>query len=539
MCFIIRHIALLYKVLIFNKFFLLLNIKKYQRNQKFIYIWTLKLKTMKTKLFFFASLCFAMLVQAQYTTPNTGVDWTIDDIATVSPTTITISGSEYTLHEDLIVAADDTFRIHSDITLKITDNVLITVFGTFITNSEVILITAADQNAPYRGFRFEEFSNISIEKTIIEYGNGLQVLTEDFNMINCVLQNNVSLTSTGSVVNLSRGIVNIMDNEFKNNSKSAIGSAANASVSGNIIGNVIEYNNHLNTNRPQINMGPTRSDAPLRIIGNEIIGDRDFNMVGGISIANLVGGTIIAEIENNKVKDNRYGITIIGPNANVLIKDNIIEDNDTQGNPMLGGSGINLNSSTGGQNITLTGNKIYGNLWGITIQNNQNADTSTININLGDDENNIGENRFLNNVNEGNTYALYNNGPATIIAKHNCWIDGQDITLAQAENVIFHQIDDSALGQVIFDPLCTTFTTSEFSIDNFTFYPNPTKNSISFNNTSYQFEKVYIIDIQGKRVFEQDLSEITDKISFDLSQGMYFVKFINNNNTITKKLVIK
>jgi len=496
---------------------------------------------MKTKLLFFANLCFTMFVQAQYTTPNTGVDWTLDDIATASPTTITISGFEYTLHEDLTIAADDTVRIHSDITMKIADNVLITVSGTFITNSDAILITAENQNAPYRGFRFEQLSNISIQKTTIEYGNGLQVLTENFNMIDCVLQNNVSLTSTGSVVSLSRGIVNIVDNEFRNNSKNAIGSAANTSVSGNIIGNVIEYNNSTNSNRPQINMGPTRSDAPLIIADNKIIGDRSFDMVGGISVANLVGGTIIAEIQNNIIKDNRYGITIIGPNATVLIKDNIIEDNDTQGDPLQGGSGINLNAPAGGQNITLTGNVMRRNLWGITIQNGANADTSTININLGDDDGNIGQNFFANNGNNGEIFALYNNGPATIMAKHNCWIEGENISLEQAESVIFHQVDDATLGAVIFDPVCTDPTANvyNFQIDNFAFYPNPTKNSISFDNTTYSFQTIRIIDLQGKKVFQQDLSETTENISFDLPQGMYFVKFTNNNNTITKKLVIK
>jgi len=494
---------------------------------------------MKTKLSLLASLCFVVLLQAQYTTPDKAVDWTLLDIATASPTTVTFSGSEYTLHENLTVASSDTLRIHSDITLKIADNVQVTVFGTFIVNSDTVLITAVDQATPYKGFRFEEFSKVSIQKTTIEYGGGLQVLTEDFNLIDCVFLNNVSGSSASAVIGLSRGIVNIVDNHFLNNRNPAIGSAANSSVSGNIIGNIIEYNNYNNSNRPQINMGPTRSDAPLIISNNTILGDRDYDKVGGIAVSNLVGGTIITEIENNIIKDNRYGITITGANATALIKDNTIEDNDTQGDPMLGGSGINLNSTNGGQTITIMGNKIRRNLWGITIQNSLNADTSSININLGDDENNTGENVFADNQNGGNTYALYNNGPATVMAKHNCWIEGENISLEQAEGVIFHQVDDATLGTVIFDPLCTTFVTDNFQLDNFTFYPNPTKNSISFDNTTFGFQAIQIINLQGKKVFQQDLSETTENISFDLQQGMYFVKFTNNNNTITKKLVIK
>jgi len=496
---------------------------------------------MKQNLFLFAILCFATTLQAQYTTPDTDLNWTLDDILTASPTTITSSGSEYTLHEDLIIAATDTLRIHTDITLKIAENVQVTVFGAFIVNSDAVLITAEDQATPYRGFRFEEFSHISIQKTTIEHGGGLQVLTEDFNMIHCVLQNNVSITTTGAVVNLSRGIVNIVENEFRNNSKPALGSAANTSVSGNIIGNIIEYNNSANSNRPQINMGPTRSDAPLIIYSNTIIGDRDYDNVGGISVANLVGGTIWVEIESNTIKDNRYGLTIIGPNATALIKNNIIEDNDTQGDPMLGGSGINLNSPNGGQTVTIIENQIRRNLWGITIQNSPSADTNTININLGDDQDNIGQNVFDGNQNGGTIYALYNNGPATIMAKHNCWIEGQDITLEQAEEVIYHQVDNSNFGEVIFDPLCTdpNVNTDTFHLNNFTFYPNPAINNVFFNNTIAQFETVWIVDLQGKKVFQQDLSETTDNIAFDLPQGMYFVRFTNKNNTITRKLVIQ
>src|SRR5690606_36470629 len=104
---------------------------------------------------------------------------------------------------------------------------------------------------------------------------------------------------------------------------------------------------------------------------------------------------------------NRYGITIAGPNANVQIINNIIEDNNTQGNPNLGGSGINLNAPTGGQTITLTGNQIRRNLWGITIQGSSDA-------NLGDDADNPGGNVFADHGNGGDVYALYNNGSATI-----------------------------------------------------------------------------------------------------------------------------
>lgn len=491
---------------------------------------------MKLKLLLFLGLFLTITSYGQYTTPNTGVNWTLDDIATESPETITISGAVYTLHQNLTIAENDSFQIDTDITLQMDEDIQVTVFGVFLIQPDTeALITATNPSAPYRGFRFEEHSEIDIQNAIFEYGGGLQVLTETFSLDSCVLRNNVSGVNSSAVVNFTRGIVTVTNNHFLNNLHPALASGANSSVSGNFTGNTIEYNNSQNSNRPQINMGPTRLDIPLVIANNIILGNRDYDMTGGIAVSNLIAaGNIYAIIEGNLIQDNRYGIAITGGNADVLIKNNIIEDNDSQGNPMAGGSGINLNSASQ-QIITLTGNEIRRNLWGITIQGTQNNSS----INMGDDQDNPGENLFADNENEGGVYALYNNGPTTIMAKHNCWIEGVEITLEDAENVIFHQVDNSNFGEVIFDPIfCATSSTNDFEKNTFVIYPNPTKNTLFFDNT-LSFKTIQIMDIQGKKVFEQTLSDANNEILFELPQGVYIAKFTNKNNTIVKKLVIK
>src|SRR5690606_26155216 len=118
---------------------------------------------MKLKLLFIGllGLIFTTLSYAQFTTPDTGVNWTLDDIATANSTAITASESVYTLNEDLIVAVNDTLRIDTNLTFEIAAEVQITVFGTFLVNADQVLITAVDQQAPYEGFRFEEFSEIN------------------------------------------------------------------------------------------------------------------------------------------------------------------------------------------------------------------------------------------------------------------------------------------------------------------------------------------------------------------------------------------
>ncbi len=481
---------------------------------------------------FLTLLTCAFVFAQDYTTPNTGVIWTLDDIAAASPTTITVSGSDYTLLGNLTIAENDTVIIDSDLTLLIDAGKLVTVFGAFTVDSNAVTITALDQNAPYEGFRFEEFSTIDISNATIEYGGGLRVLTETFSIDNCSLTNNVSGATSSAVIQLSRGLPQITNNTISFNENPAIGSAANSAVSGYIFNNMIEGNNTSNGNRPQINLGTTLANDQLQIVQNTIIGDPTLEQTGGIAVANFIGGSINVLIEDNIVRGNRYGITILGTVNSAEIRNNVIEDNNIQGNPNLGGSGINLNSSAVGPDVVVSGNEIRRNLWGITLQ-------GSATINLGDDVDNPGMNVFAENENGGQVYALYNNTANTILAKHNCWIEGQQSTAEEVEDVIFHIVDDSTLGEVIFDPFeCGVLGVAENTIENFNFYPNPVKNEINFNN-NVSFEKVEIYGIQGNLIVSKNISEGQQTITINLTSGMYFVYFSNDSLNVTKKMIVE
>ncbi len=482
-----------------------------------------------------SSLLFLMTVAAiaqDYTTPNTGVVWTLADIAAASPATITISGNEYTLLGNLTVSENDTVLIDSDLTLFIDDAKLITVFGTFTVNSTSVIITALDVSKPYEGFRFEEFSDINIQNATITYGGGLRVLTESFVINNCTLSNNVSGATTSAVLQLSRGMVQITNNTIAFNENPAIGSAANSNVSGVISNNIIEGNNTANGNRPQINMGPTFENETLQIIQNSILGDAANTKAGGIAIANFVNGTVNVLIDGNIIQNNRYGITILGNVDSAWISNNIIEDNNIEGDPMLGGSGINLNASNLGTAVEITANEIRRNLWGVTLQGSASA-------NLGDDANNPGQNIFAENENGGQVYALYNNTANTISAKHNCWIENQQSTEQQVEDVIFHIVDDPVLGEVVFDPFeCGVLSIADTAFENFSFYPNPVKNQINFNNI-FSFSTVEIYGVQGNLIVSKTISEGQNSLPINLSSGLYFVNFSNDAQTVTKKMIVE
>ncbi|MCX7549412.1 T9SS type A sorting domain-containing protein [Xanthomarina sp. F2636L] len=483
---------------------------------------------------FIATICVVATVSAQgYTTPDTGMTYSLDDLVAASPTTISVSGTTYTLVDDLTISETDIFQIQSDVTLEIGADIRITIFGSFHVDANNVIITAIDPAAPYDGFRFEEFSDINIQNATIEYGGGLRVLTETFTINNSTLSNNVSGVSTGGVISLSRGMAQITNNTFTFNQTPAVSSGANSGVSPYIYNNYMEGNNQANSNRPQINMGTTMVAEPIQIIQNTIIGDRALDMVGGIAVANLVGGNVNAIIDDNIIRDNRYGLTVVGNNSFAYIRNNIIEDNDTQGNPNLGGSGMSLNTSSAGMEVIASGNQIRRNLWGITV-------IGQASINLGDGAGNIGENVFSENGNGGVTYALYNNTGNDLMAMNNCW-DETNLpnTLADAEGVIVHQNDISSLGLVTFDPVnCGFLSVEEQRLNEVAIYPNPTNGQVKLtNNTSFQKMNVYSMD--GKLVLEKSLQSGTNDMYLDLSAGIYVLELHGKNSRAIKKLVIK
>lgn len=471
----------------------------------------------------------SLIAVGQYTTPDTGVNWTLNDIATNSPSSLSVTGNVYTLLEDLTIAPNDTLVINSDLTLEIEMDVRVTVFGSFSITANNVLITAVDPTSPYDGFRFEEFSNINIQNATIEYGGGLRVLTEDFILNNSVIQYQVEGVATGGAVSLSRGAPEITNNDFLFNDTPAIASGANQSVSPYIFNNHIEGNNQANDNKPQINLGGTTTDT-LKIIQNSIIGDPSLSEAGGIAIANFFGNDVFAVIEGNIIQDNRYGLTINGATNYVLIKDNIIEDNNTQGLPNLGGSGINLIAASNMNKVIVMGNEIRRNLWGVTLQNNAQA-------NFGDDQDNPGGNVFFNNGNNGATYALFNNTPNTLMAKHNCWVEGGSGTLAEAEAVISHMVDDPNLGEVIFDPVNCQLSSADFSSTDISLYPNPSTGILNIES-QFEFDRVEFYNMKGQQVFSQKL-EHQHILNFNLSAGIYFVKLISQDSSYIQKLIVK
>jgi hypothetical protein len=71
-------------------------------------------------------------------------------------------------------------------------------------------------------------------------------------------------------------------------------------------------------------------------------------------------------------------------------------------------------------------------------------------------------------------------------------------------------------------------------------FPNPAKNWISISGLPSQKVGVEIIDITGKTVITKELSVNSNKIDVsDLNQGIYILKYEQNNMSKLKKFIIK
>lgn len=481
------------------------------------------------------SIFLSHLSYAQLVTPGTGVNYDLSELSDLDPSILSFDGTKYTLSEDLTIAGDDGLIINTTDTLFVDADKRITVEGQFTIdipdNEPKFVLRATDTLSPFDGIRYQDLSTGLMNNVKITYSGGLKVITSDFVIKNSYLAYNVSGASTGATISLSKGAPLIQSNTFYKNDLPAVGSGANQEVSAHILNNVIEKNTQSNENRPQLNMGPTGSDT-LKIKGNTIIGNPDMTKVGGISVSNFLGLNIIAQIEDNVIQNNRYGVTVAGGNAYAMIKGNIIEDNNTQNNPAAGGSGISLNSSSNSQNIIVRENEIRGNLWGITV-------ISQASIDLGTDTD-LGYNKFSNNGNNGITYALYNNTSMDLSAMGNCWIESnENAGASEIEDVIFHENDDSTIGMVDFSEwTCNTLGTELPELSQINIYPNPASNEIHFNNAN-EFETLQFYNINGQMIKEVELIQNKNKINLSIPQGLYFLKFSHDKYEMTKKLIIR
>ncbi len=408
------------------------------------------------KKIFLLLILFSTQVLAQYTTPNTGVNWNLDDLVTNSGGVVSGSFPNYTINQKVIVSVNDQVNVLPGSIVTFTTaisgfevNGIFLAIGTAI-DSIIFTSSVPDSTGYYEGFRFNE--NTSANVSMISYA---KIFYADFGF-RCIgvspILTNSHLYKCGRGVQLSSSNATIQDNVIERSYEYAITMTLGSSP-------LIENNRLIKNNTRgvsalnQISIGLQGNNSP--VIRNNIIEGGESVPTGGISL--WVSGASAfsnAIIEGNKIFKNSFGITLYSTSngvINAIVRDNIIYNNNINPNTMVSGSGININGSPFNQPI-ITRNNIYGNWWGITIQNGTTVQPGP-QPNIGNIENadttDDGQNIIFNNIQGTTVYDLYNNCTNDIYAQNNDW-GVYDSSLI--ENNIFHKVDNPAHGLVKFVP---------------------------------------------------------------------------------------
>ncbi|NNC82793.1 MAG: T9SS type A sorting domain-containing protein [Flavobacteriales bacterium] len=499
-----------------------------------------------TRLLSFSSLLIlAFLLPlahwAQYQTPNTGVNWDMGDLVAASGGTVTGNATGgYLIHDDLILSETDTLNIAGGVLIAVNNaEALMEIYGTLYLGEEGSSTTIFPFSSieTYEGWRFESTSTVLIESVDFEGGGGLKVLTENFTIRYSGVNEQQHIATNNAALEFFGGSPVVFFCDFQDNQGSAISTPSNIPCSPLITSCVFVNNNTENTNRPQINLGPSLPDVPT-ILNNVIVSsDGLYDQVGGIACASLFGDPSSYIVQNSQINMNRYGLAFIGGNIDATVYTSAFTDNDIQGDPLLGGSGINLNG-TASSSALLYDNYFAGNLWGITVQNDFQLDLGNPDITA----DSPGNNTFSENGNGGVTYALYNNTPSPIPAVNNCWIEGQISLYEEIEEVIYHELDDASLGFVdySFAQCAVGVGLEENTAQAMTVYPSPASSEIRvILPPAFQMGDIEIIDLNGRSIktVQNVRSEMAIDVS-DLEPGTYLISLSKDKEAVQQLILI-
>lgn len=390
---------------------------------------------MKKFVFIIAVLFAVNQTVAQWVSPGTGLSYTLETLCLAAPSDVQCpSSNQYDILQSITISAGDTLTLESSAgLLQLSIGATLTIHGTLRTaaRTQPLLI-----QGDYFEIRFEDATQNLLSHLHIRYCQGVKLINSDVVIDSCEFDH-----FSNHVISYMNCSPTIQNSYFHDNQACAIQSAANSDGCPSILHNVL-YNNVLaNTNNPQINIGPGTTDT-IRIIGNHIEGVASA-MSGGIGISNLfMQGVTHLLVEDNVVKNNRYGYTQSGTKIYSELFDNQFVDNNLETNPNNGGSGVSIYGSDTSCYAKLRRNLITGNLWGVTVIANSRVDMGTVE--------DPGGNVLYNNGNGGVEYELYNNSNNNMNAVGNYW--GCD-NAAAAEAVIFHHEDNTVYGVVNYLPI--------------------------------------------------------------------------------------
>ncbi len=404
------------------------------------------------KKFFFILLIATAQLSAQYITPNNGAIWNLDSLVFHSMGAVTGTFPNYNVNSLITVSAADKVTVPPGAIVTFTAVAagfeVNGIFSAVGTNNNMITFTATtpDSLGGYQGFRFNDTSvdaECAISFARIEYAYyGLRAVGASPTFTDNVLfkcRRGVNLSSSSPMV-----ARNYIERSYEYGITLTLGS------SPQILNNTLVNNNTQNTSaKNQISIGTQGNNSPI-VKYNTIYGSV-YHRTGGISVSTIIGGSAGGEISYNTIYNNSFGISFFGSTATTKVHGNIIYNNTINPDPMVSGSGINVNGTSGNAPV-FTRNQIFGNYWGVTVQNGTSIQAgpspnfgNLMNADTTDD----GKNEIHGNMQGAVKYDFFNNCTNDVYAQNNDWGVYDSVSI---EANVHHKADSSLRGTVFFMP---------------------------------------------------------------------------------------
>ena len=461
-----------------------------------------------------------------YQTPNNATVYTFEALSQIPESGVTKTGDlTYTVTKDIEVPVKDGIKITNNMTLLLGPDVLIKIYGinsdfapadtatikpteTGVTPKGIQFIDIEDEN---HNMRTLEVKHIRFEGAGLKVGGPSGVVVE-----NCTFFEHNDKIGHYAINYAGSGVGNVVRNCYFLRSKmSAIGSVANIAAGTIIEDNVMEDCSTNNRNYPVINQTVGGDNGPIVIRRNKILGGKR-TMPGAISVSNMLSllGENKVVIEDNYMDNSRYGINIFGNYMDATVTGNTVLNCHYETNANNGGSGMTVYSTKAesATKVYASRNRFEGCLWGVTIIGQTIANLGNLTVDPSAPDYNPGQNIFKNNGNCGTTpdgaetafdpsnpYDLYNNTPNTVYAQGNTWGSAAQ-TKEEIEKYIFHSVDDSNLGEVIFMPAGSQ-TSGIDSVDGDSFTVNANADGTITVSGVAPETPVAVYDVAGAQLF--------------------------------------
>lgn len=483
---------------------------------------------------------------ADYATPGTGVDWTMDQLVANAGGAVTGSAGVYQVHEAFFISLNDRLAIEPGVVLTFVDTG--GTVGLEVNGSLEALGTAADPivftglaatPGSWRGLDHRDTgpgSAFVLQHCEIAFADeAVDVFGADIDLDQCEIHHSLS-----KALDISQGNGTVTACTFHDNQQRTVTLTLSASPTIELCH--FENNNQENSSPyPYISIGLQGVNSPT-IRGNTILGSGQ-EISGGISLWNASN----ALIQDNHIEGCGYGILCFQTGANPLIIGNSIIANNIHPDTVNWGFGIACN----GDNAPIVMNNIIrGHWYGVAAINGGRPNLGDlVNDFPGDDGGNIID---LNGL-DGQIYGFYNNTPLTQMAQGNWWGGiGPDVV----EDAIFHFVDDPALGLVNFDFYLEISAAADGppprrTIASVAAFPNPfnPRVSIELSLARDSHTVVVVLDVAGRLLRELQVGDLragehaftwdgNDRAGRPLPSGAYFYRVVTGAEAQSGKVML-